>query len=47
MSDLIAVAHDDRQTAERVRDEPARLTREHGGAALLSAPAGSAGPTAP
>ena len=29
MSDLIAVAYDDRQTAERVRDELAQLTREH------------------
>jgi uncharacterized membrane protein len=29
MSDLIAVAYPDRQTAEKVRDELARLTREH------------------
>ena len=29
MSDLIAVAYDDRETAERVRDELASLTREH------------------
>jgi uncharacterized membrane protein len=29
MSDLIAVAYDDRATAERVRDELAALTREH------------------
>jgi uncharacterized membrane protein len=29
MSDLIAVAYDDRATAERVRDELATLTREH------------------
>jgi uncharacterized membrane protein len=29
MSDLIAVAYDDRATAERVRDELAKLTREH------------------
>jgi uncharacterized membrane protein len=29
MSDLIAVAYDDRETAERVRDELAKLTREH------------------
>jgi uncharacterized membrane protein len=29
MSDLIAVACDDRATAERVRDELAGLTREH------------------
>jgi uncharacterized membrane protein len=29
MSDLIAVAYDDRATAERVRDELAQLTREH------------------
>jgi uncharacterized membrane protein len=29
MSDLIAVAYDDRQTAERVRDELAQMTREH------------------
>jgi uncharacterized membrane protein len=29
MSDLIAVAYPDRATAERVRDELARLTREH------------------
>ena len=29
MSDLIAVAYDDRKTAERVRDELAQLTREH------------------
>jgi uncharacterized membrane protein len=29
MSDLIAVAYDDRETAERVRDELARMTREH------------------
>jgi uncharacterized membrane protein len=29
MSDLIAVAYDDRATAEKVRDELARLTREH------------------
>jgi uncharacterized membrane protein len=29
MSDLIAVAYPDRATAEKVRDELARLTREH------------------
>jgi len=29
MSDLIAVAYDDRATAEKVRDELAQLTREH------------------
>ena len=29
MSDLIAVAYDDRETAERVRGELAQLTREH------------------
>ncbi len=29
MSDLIAVAYDDRATAEKVRDELAALTREH------------------
>jgi uncharacterized membrane protein len=29
MSDLIAVAYDDRATAERVRDELAQMTREH------------------
>jgi uncharacterized membrane protein len=29
MSDLIAVAYDDRATAEQVRDELAQLTREH------------------
>jgi uncharacterized membrane protein len=29
MSDLIAVAYDDRATAERVRDELAAMTREH------------------
>jgi uncharacterized membrane protein len=29
MSDLIAVAYDDRDTAERVRSELAQLTREH------------------
>jgi uncharacterized membrane protein len=29
MSDLIAVAYDDRATAERVRDELVSLTREH------------------
>jgi uncharacterized membrane protein len=29
MSDLIAVAYPDQATAERVRDELARLTREH------------------
>jgi uncharacterized membrane protein len=29
MSDLIAVAYPDRATAEQVRDELARLTREH------------------
>jgi uncharacterized membrane protein len=29
MSDLIAVAYDDRATAETVRDELAQLTREH------------------
>src|SRR5918992_3992061 len=29
MSDLIAVAYDDRETAERVRDELAQMTREH------------------
>ena len=29
MSDLIAVAYDDRETAERVRDELALMTREH------------------
>ena len=29
MSDLIAVAYPDQATAETVRDELARLTREH------------------
>src|SRR5689334_7789477 len=29
MSDLIAVAYEDRATAEKVRDELAQLTREH------------------
>src|SRR5918992_768705 len=29
MSDLIAVAYDDRAMAERVRDELAQMTREH------------------
>jgi len=29
MSDLIAVAYPDRETAEKVRGELARLTREH------------------
>jgi uncharacterized membrane protein len=29
MSDLIAVAYDDRDTAERVRNELAQMTREH------------------